>query len=47
MLKKLKIELVNKYKVKNLEEIKTNINWNIICNITEKTLKIDKLFIRN
>lgn len=47
-LEKLKIELANKYKVKDLGEAKTIIGWNITWDLIKKTLKVDKLsFIRD
>lgn len=40
-LEKLKIELANRYKVKDLGEVKTIIGWNITRNLAKKILQVD------
>ena len=47
-LEKLKIELVNKYKVKDLDKKKTITSWQITKELTTKTLRISQpAYIKN
>lgn len=47
-LKKLKIELVKKYKVKNLDKVKIIIGWQIIRNLAMRTFKVSQsIYIRD